>query len=235
MAVSVFGKAPLRGDFISRRTPADLEAAWRTWIAAGFDVSRRRAGPAWLEHYHAAPAWRFALAPAPNGAPALCGVIAPSADAEGRAFPLTIFAQAADAAPAMARLFRSVNRWAPAAEAAAFSTGAAGADFEAFIAEVDALEQLWAAQTRGAGDPPEDLRDRPYADAIDATPAVLQEAVENLGPGRLFWYAETSMDGAEGAFGMLHHAGALDPEDWVTLLLIEDGVGAERAERGDHA
>ncbi len=233
MAVSVFGKSPVRGDFISRGTPPDLEAAWRAWIAAGFELTRNCAGGDWLSAYRDAPLWRFALAPAPAACPALCGVMAASADAEGRAFPLTIFAaypEGAGAPPGMAQLFAMVNRWAPAAEEAVLSTGAHDADYAALVASLEELDRLWAEETGPARRSAEDPRGEGAGASNSPGRGVLSDAVGNLGPGRLFWFADEGAGGGEAAFGMLHHPGALDPQDWLTLLRID--VADRRVDEG---
>ena len=45
-APGFFGKLPSHGDFISRRLPTELLAAWEAWLDAGLQHSRDSLGDA---------------------------------------------------------------------------------------------------------------------------------------------------------------------------------------------
>lgn len=90
-----FGKVPAHGDFVSRRLPDDLVAAWDAWLQACIADSRARLGAGWLDHYLTSPVWRFGIAPGVLGADGMGGVMMPSVDRAGRYFPLMIGAPGA--------------------------------------------------------------------------------------------------------------------------------------------
>lgn len=85
-----YGKLPSRGDFVQRRMPRELFAAWEPWIAEILTQSRRGLGEAWAELYSASPVWRFSLSPGLCGDQGYAGVLIPSRDRVGRLFPLAI-------------------------------------------------------------------------------------------------------------------------------------------------
>ena len=85
-APGFFGKLPARGDFLSRRVPPGVAAAWEAWLQALTVAGRAAGDETWLT----APLWHFALGRAvapPHGA---AGVLVASADRVGRLFPFTI-------------------------------------------------------------------------------------------------------------------------------------------------
>lgn len=89
-----FGKVPALGDFIGRRVPAGLGAAWDDWLGLLTTASREAAGNAWPEAWLTAPLWHFVLGAAiapPFGA---AGVLVASADRVGRLYPFTIIGPA---------------------------------------------------------------------------------------------------------------------------------------------
>jgi len=98
-APGFWGKLPAAGDFVGRRLPAPFVRHWDRWVTrhlvprlAGLDVLC----------FHARP----------PGAPAMTGVVLPSADRAGRRFPLTLAAPLAGPAdpdwyPALAALGRA--------------------------------------------------------------------------------------------------------------------------------
>lgn len=88
--VGLFGKLPARGDFLSVGLPSSFSEPWHGWIARGLQAARLALGARFEEVYRVAPAWRFALAPGLAGPEAALGVLVPSVDAVGRAFPLAL-------------------------------------------------------------------------------------------------------------------------------------------------
>ena len=87
-----FGKVSTHGDFVTRRLPADMSAAWDGWLQQAIQASREQLGPQWLSHYLTSPVWRFAIAPGVLDAQGWGGVMMPSVDRVGRHFPLMIAA-----------------------------------------------------------------------------------------------------------------------------------------------
>ena len=88
--VGAFGKMPSQGDFFWIDLPQGFAPAWDKWLSGAMAVARARLGERWQECYYSAPIWRFTLAPQMAGGQALMGVLMPSVDRVGRAFPLTL-------------------------------------------------------------------------------------------------------------------------------------------------
>lgn len=86
----LFGKLPTHGDFVRRNLPRSFVAPWDAWLSEGV---RARPDADWTP-------WRFHLPPGACGPDAVAGIVAPSADAVGRRFPLTLAALEVEARPA---------------------------------------------------------------------------------------------------------------------------------------
>ncbi len=97
----LFGKLPAHGDFVRRGLPASFCEPWDRWLQAGMAAARDSLGEAWEATWDAAPAWRFALPAGACGPDPVAGVVAPSADAVGRRFALTLAATLPGAAAAL--------------------------------------------------------------------------------------------------------------------------------------
>lgn len=85
-----FGKLPALGDFASRRLPDAFVTQWDTWLADGMQAGADALGETWSATFANARAWRFLLAPGVIDGNAWIGVVQPSEDKVGRAFPLTL-------------------------------------------------------------------------------------------------------------------------------------------------
>ena len=84
------GKLPASGDFVTRRLPSSFIEPWDAWLNAMVAGSRERLGAGWRDAFLSAPIWRFVLAPGIIGDTGWAGLVAPSVDAVGRYFPLTV-------------------------------------------------------------------------------------------------------------------------------------------------
>jgi type VI secretion system protein ImpM len=151
-----YGKLPAAGDFVARGLPDAFVRRWDRWLSRHL---ARRLGRAWP-----ATGLRF-LHPGP-----VTGVVVPSADRAGRAFPLTL---AATAPPQPAA-------WYDALAALAAST-ASPAALEAALARHPATEQGHAAPGLllwTTGHPAEADPDAPGAllDALLPEPAATGQA-----------------------------------------------------------
>ena len=83
----LYGKLPAHGDFVRRRLPAELVAAFDGWAAAGLQAAEERLGAASFAARHdAMPCWCLALPAGACGEQPVSGVLAPSRDAVGRRF-----------------------------------------------------------------------------------------------------------------------------------------------------
>jgi len=85
-----FGKVTSHGDFVTRRLPPELVAAWDGWLQQCIQTSKEQLGGLWLNHYLTSPIWRFAAAPGVLGVDGWAGVMMPSVDRVGRHFPLML-------------------------------------------------------------------------------------------------------------------------------------------------
>ena len=94
-----YGKVTSHGDFVTRRLPDTLVAAWDEWLQQCMLASRQQLGADWLAHYLTSPVWRFAIAEGIVGNQAWAGVMMPSVDRVGRHYPLMLAAPAAAGVP----------------------------------------------------------------------------------------------------------------------------------------
>jgi type VI secretion system protein ImpM len=133
--VGVFGKLPARGDFLAHGLPASFTGPWHGWLVRGLAEARRLVGDRLAEIWRVAPAWRFVLAPGLAGPAAVAGVLVPSVDAVGRAFPLTLARLAAD--PFEPRALVSGATWLDRLEAAARAALVPELDLEAWLRGLD--------------------------------------------------------------------------------------------------
>ena len=83
-----YGKLPARGDFIGRGLPPRWRSDWDGWLQQGLALAPTRLDGALRERLRAFAPWRYLAWPAPGEA--WCGIVVPSHDRVGRAFPLTL-------------------------------------------------------------------------------------------------------------------------------------------------
>ena len=98
----LFGKLPARGDFISRAVAQDLLRPIEDWLLPLVQATRELLGTNWEAAWLHAPPWRFWIGPdilrgdwtrnlrAHEQAGTVTGVLLPSADRQGRLFPLVL-------------------------------------------------------------------------------------------------------------------------------------------------
>jgi type VI secretion system protein ImpM len=96
--VSWYGKLPARGDFVGRGLPPRWRRDWDAWLQRGLALAATALdGAALRERLGAFAPWRYLALPAPGEV--WCGIITPSHDRVGRAFPLTLAERFAAPAP----------------------------------------------------------------------------------------------------------------------------------------
>lgn len=84
-----WGKLPARGDFVGRGLPPRWRAEWDEWLQRGIGLAAATVdGDALRERLAGFEPWRYLALPA--AAEAWCGIVVPSRDRVGRAFPLTL-------------------------------------------------------------------------------------------------------------------------------------------------
>ena len=91
MTCGLYGKLPMKRDFISVSVPQPFLALWEPWLQDGLQASRDALGDRWRPAFQQAPIWRFWLGAGLCGVSVL-GSFMPSIDGVGRYFPLTAFA-----------------------------------------------------------------------------------------------------------------------------------------------
>lgn len=103
LAFGWHGKLPTRGDFVGRGLPRGWLRAWDDWVQRAMADATRQIDAALLrERLLGMSPWQFIVLPdaaSASGANLWTGVVLPSTDRVGRAFPL-LFAQAYDLAAA---------------------------------------------------------------------------------------------------------------------------------------
>ena len=170
MPCGLYGKLPMKRDFISVATPPAFLDLWEPWLQGGITASRLALGAQWQDVYLRAPIWRFWLGSRLCGLPAM-GSFMPSVDAIGRFFPLTAFACGeAESGFASPRHDRQ-EEWFQAIEA--MLLGALDED-SVYQELLDALDKLPAPRAAVAAE------GRPAWDLLDAR-LVTAETPEELG------------------------------------------------------
>jgi len=91
MSCGLYGKLPMKRDFICVSTPNAFLERWEPWIQGGIAASRFALAAQWQDIFLRAPIWRFWLGAEICGRPAM-GSFMPSVDGVGRFFPLTAVA-----------------------------------------------------------------------------------------------------------------------------------------------
>ena len=126
-----YGKVTSHGDFVTRRLPDAMVAAWDGWLQQGMLASRQQLGADWLRHYLTSPIWRFAIAEDIVSDQAWAGVLMPSVDRVGRHYPLMLAAPAAAGVPLLDWIGKGRD-WLDALEDLARSSLAANFVLDAF-------------------------------------------------------------------------------------------------------
>ncbi|VTU24230.1 type VI secretion-associated protein, family [Variovorax sp. PBL-H6] len=164
-----YGKLPTRGDFVGRGLPARWRSDWDGWLQRGLALAATTLeGAALQERLRGFATWRYLALPAPGEI--WCGIVVPSHDRVGRAFPLTLVERLAgpvspgESAARLASLLGAAGEGPEALEAAiaALPPCAAGEEFRSTEAWPPEPSSLWwplAAASDGlprmAGWPPE--------------------------------------------------------------------------------
>jgi type VI secretion system protein ImpM len=204
-----FGKLPARGDFLAHRLPADFTEPWHGWLARGLLAARGALGDRLEELWRVAPAWRFALAPGLAGPEAVVGVLVPSVDAVGRAFPLTLALPAREPPDALALILRP--DWLDRLEAAARRALDPGLGLGDWLAALDAL----APRELPAAPPPRLLPVRLAGDGAELAHALATLLLARGGSGLALFWGQGSPFVAAGALAC---GGLPEGPDFVRLL-----------------
>jgi type VI secretion system protein ImpM len=137
MSVGLFGKLPVKRDFVAVNVSRRFLEMYEIWLQTGLATSKLTLGGRWGETYNRAPLWRFWLGADLCGEPVI-GAFTPSVDGVGRAFPLTILATAEDGALPPPEL-ESNDSWFEAAEQRLIDALDPAADFDGFVGSLASL------------------------------------------------------------------------------------------------
>jgi type VI secretion system protein ImpM len=188
----LLGKTPARADFIRIHHGAESALALDEWL-------QRNLEELVLAGQRAAPQASFAFVPQ-NAREALVGLLAPSRDKAGRAFPVALFAEAPLSVAVQTPGAIPLACAALLAPARALFAELAALDYDALKARVEAL-QAPAPEA--------------YASAVDNAAALLQDAAPAAWLERLFAEAP---DGAAGRALLALQTAAADPAPKALVL-----------------
>ena len=148
--IGLYGKLPSNGDFVRRRLPETFIRPWDAWLQAGIVAAKERLAAEFDPAWAAGPAWRFSLPAGACGDRSCAGVIMPSRDRVGRAFPLTVGIVHDDEAAAPGRA------WYDAVADATTAALAEGLGPDALLDRVSADACAPASRDADHGPPPPD-------------------------------------------------------------------------------
>jgi type VI secretion system protein ImpM len=93
MAIGLFGKYPLRRDFVVVNLPRQILNPLELWFQSAIAASQQALGRSWRDYYLIHPIWNFRIGRGIAGTDCI-GAFAPSVDEVGRYFPLAVLALA---------------------------------------------------------------------------------------------------------------------------------------------
>lgn len=221
-----FGKIPSRGDFLQKGLPAGFVQAWDGWLEAAMARGRLALGVGWNDAFMTAPIWRFHLAAGLCGPEAACGIMLPSVDRVGRAFPLVLCrVGTVPLAPALA----SAAVWFDAIEDLAFAVLEQALEPDAIVERMAGLDPLYpAAAVPLAGGLRIPLT-TPTAFSLDLLARTGVAGVNGLG----IWWS-TGSDLVEPS--LLWYRGMPSPDAFPALVVGDwDGFGWGHAPLGEGA
>ena len=140
MQRGLYGKLPMKRDFVAVSVPDALLQLWEPWLQAGLAASRLALGARWQEVFLKAPIWRFWLGSGLCGRTSI-GSFTPSVDAVGRLFPLTAFASAEPGIALPAPRLELQADWFAAVEAMLLYALDESAAYESVLERLQALPQ----------------------------------------------------------------------------------------------
>ena len=189
MICGLYGKLPMKRDFVALGVPREVLAAYEPWLQASLAASRVALGGLWQAAFLRAPIWRFWMGAELCGGSVL-GALMPSVDGVGRYFPLTLVARGADLAPPE---LEPNAAWFERVDALLLGALVEGARFEDLGA---ALATLPAPSSLGPVPDPAGLRRiegslvmTPGPDGLRATFAALRSA-QSACPRSTLWWTE---------------------------------------------
>jgi type VI secretion system protein ImpM len=139
MGCSLFGKLPAKRDFVAVGMPRELLRFWEEWLQGGLSASQQALGADWRQIYLHAPIWRFWLGRSHLGSEVM-GALMPSLDGVGRYFPLAVLVQPPEGQAFPPPIENDQQAWFDAVETFLLDTLEPGADYDATLAALAALD-----------------------------------------------------------------------------------------------
>jgi type VI secretion system protein ImpM len=139
MRCGLFGKLPVKRDFVAVAAPRPWLDAWEPWMQGALSASREALKKTWQNSYLKAPIWRFWLGADICGA-SVMGALMPSLDGVGRYYPLTVFAVAEPDALFPPPDLDPQDPWFSAVESFLLSTLAHDVVYEKILADLERLK-----------------------------------------------------------------------------------------------
>ena len=234
-AAGLFGKLPARGDFVARGIDRALLRPLEDWLMPVVEGARGVLGEGWASAWRAAPAWRFWIGPGAlagdwthglrsHGGGAITGVLLPSADRQGRLFPLAVVLADEHArrmpppviAPPDRTWYAACDRLLHAArggdELVRVEAELAGLRAPARPAEPEGMEALLAQRSLWAQGTTADT-----GDDSDVWEAIRTSDHHLAALGRSYWWAESGAVAA-GPTGVITLAGLPDADTFAFML-----------------
>jgi type VI secretion system protein ImpM len=214
MRCGLFGKLPAKRDFVAIAAPRGFLRLVETWLERGLAESRKRIGSGdWAQAFAAAPHWRFWLDAAICGKP-LLGLVVPSVDACGRAYPLLLFRLAEGGESIDPPWLDPHGEWFDAAAAFLAARADPHASFEASTRMLEAL----AAPTAPCRAEDLALRQR-FSELLG------ERTMARLGSRSAWW----SLDPAGRSTRVRLEADMPDPKAFAEMLMVGRATRAEPA------
>ena len=138
MRCGLFGKLPVKRDFIAVYAPRTLLDAFEPWMQSSISASREILKENWQQAYLTAPIWRFWLG-ADICRATVVGALMSSLDGIGRYYPLMVFAVAEEETAIPPPDLDAQDAWFSAAEAFLLSTLDRDISYEAITSSLDRL------------------------------------------------------------------------------------------------
>ncbi|PZO74682.1 MAG: type VI secretion system-associated protein TagF [Mesorhizobium amorphae] len=149
-----FGKVASHGDFVASRFDRSLRDLLDGWLQRSLDHERRERGDGWRASFAKMPIWRFVLGAEVAGRAPVIGVMGPSADRVGRAFPLFVVRRV-PGYRGPTRALSSETAWFAAAEKLLRQAAHPGFQLSSFDSDLTELPSLAGAPRAYSDLPPE--------------------------------------------------------------------------------
>lgn len=220
MTCGLYGKLPMKRDFVAVSAPPAFLELWEPWLQGGITASRLALGAQWQDVFLRAPIWRFWLGAELCGSAAM-GSFMPSVDGVGRYFPLTAFVSDEESGSFPSPRSDPQSEWFADLEALLLGTLDEETTYDDVLARLDGLPAPARIPVQITDQPVRDLFSTSFI-AVDE-PASLDSAFQSVvedrerrlqAAGCFFW----TIGGEDFPPAALFSPGLPDPNILTTLL-----------------